>query len=89
MEERQTIITLENLSNREIGKKVKVSVSTVFLNHQRLLESGGNSDRKRSDKVTAESEEKFLKVNFGMIDAPQDNNFKNSFIVVFVRICFN
>ena len=67
MEERQTIITLKNvgLSYREIAKKVKVSVSTVFFTIKRHLETGGNSDRKRSGrpKATTESEDKFLRVN--------------------------
>ena len=67
MEERQTIITLKNvgLSYREIAKKVKVSVSTVFFTIKRHLETRGNSDRKRSGrpKATTESEDKFLRVN--------------------------
>lgn len=67
IEERQTIITLKNvgLSYREIAKKVKVSVSTVFFTVKRHSETGGNSDRKRSGrpKATTESEDKFLRVN--------------------------
>ena len=40
----QTIITLKNvgLSFREIAKKVKVSVSTVFFTIKRHSETGGN-----------------------------------------------
>uniref|UniRef100_A0A669D5H1 Transposase Tc1-like domain-containing protein n=2 Tax=Oreochromis TaxID=8139 RepID=A0A669D5H1_ORENI len=56
MEERQTIITLKNvsLSYRKIAKTVKVSVKT-----------GENSDRKRSGrpKATTELENTFLRVN--------------------------
>lgn len=66
IEERQTIITLKNvgLSYREIAKKVKVSVSTVFFTIKRHSETGGNSDRKRSGrpKATTKSEDKFLRV---------------------------
>ena len=66
-EDRQTIITLKSvgLSFREIAKKAKVSVSTVSYTIKRHLETGGNSDRKRSGrpKATTESEDKFLRVN--------------------------
>ena len=42
-----------------------VSVSTVSYIIKRHLETGGNSDRKRSDrpKAKTESEDKFLRVN--------------------------
>ena len=67
MEEGQTIIILKNvgLSYRKIAKKVKVSVSTVFVTIKRPSETGGNSDRTRSGrpKAITESEDKFLRVN--------------------------
>uniref|UniRef100_A0A0F8APK2 Transposable element Tc1 transposase n=1 Tax=Larimichthys crocea TaxID=215358 RepID=A0A0F8APK2_LARCR len=67
MDERQTIITLENvgLSYRGIAKKFKVSVNTVFFTTKTHSQTGGNSDRKRSDrpKATTESEDKFLRVH--------------------------
>ena len=66
-EDRQTIITLKilGLSFREIAKQAKVSVSTVSYTTKRHLETGGNSDRKRSGRRTAttQSEDKFLRVN--------------------------
>ena len=66
-EDRQTIITLksEGLSLREIATEAKVSVSTVSYTIKRHLETGGNSDRKRSGrpKATTQSEDKFLRVN--------------------------
>ena len=61
------MITLKSvgLSFREIAKRTKVSVSTVSYTIKRHLETGGNSDRKRSGrpKSTTQSEVKFLKVN--------------------------
>uniref|UniRef100_A0AAQ5ZIM8 Transposase Tc1-like domain-containing protein n=1 Tax=Amphiprion ocellaris TaxID=80972 RepID=A0AAQ5ZIM8_AMPOC len=67
IEERQTIITLKNvsLSYREIEKKFKVSVSTVFFTIERHSGTEEDSDRKRSGrpKVTTESEDKFLRLN--------------------------
>ena len=66
-EDRQTIITLRSvgLSFWEIAKQAKVSVSTVSYTIKRHLETGGNSDRKRSGrpKDTTQSEDKFLRVN--------------------------
>ena len=66
-EDRQTIITLKSvgLSFTEIAKEAKVSVSTVSYTITRHLETGGNSDRKRSGrpKATTQSEDKFLRVN--------------------------
>ena len=66
-EDRQTIITLKSvgLSFREIAKQAKVSVSTVSYTIKRHLETGGNSDRKRSGrpKTTTQSEDKFLRVH--------------------------
>ena len=66
-EDRQTIITLKSggLSFREIAKEAKVSVNRVPYTIKRHLETGGNSDRKRSGrpKATTQSEDKFLRVN--------------------------
>uniref|UniRef100_A0A8C9TZU4 Transposase Tc1-like domain-containing protein n=1 Tax=Scleropages formosus TaxID=113540 RepID=A0A8C9TZU4_SCLFO len=52
-------------ADEEIVTKAKVSVSTVSYTIKRHLETGGNSNRKRSGrpKATAESEDKFLRVN--------------------------
>ena len=46
-------------------KEAKVSVGTVSSTIKRHLETGGNSDRKRSGrtKATTQSEDKFLRVN--------------------------
>ena len=66
-EDRQIIITLKSvgLSFGEIAKEAKVSVSTVSYTIKRHLETGRNSDRKRSGrpKATTQSEDKFLRVN--------------------------
>ena len=66
-EDRQTIITLKSvgLSFGEIAKEAKVSVNSVSYTIKRHLETGGNSDRKRSGrpKAKAQSEYKFLRVN--------------------------
>ena len=66
-EDRHTIITLKSvgLCFREIAKEAKVSVRTVSYTIKRHLETGGNSDRKRSGrtKATRKSEDKFLRVN--------------------------
>ena len=66
-EDRQTIITLKSvgLSLRENCKEAKASVSTVSYTIKRHLETGGNSDRKRSGrpKATTQTEDKFLRVN--------------------------
>ena len=66
-EDRQTIRTLKcvGLSFREIAKQAKMSVSTVSYTIKRHLETGGNSDRKRSGrpKATTQSQDKFLRLN--------------------------
>ena len=66
-EDRQTIITIKSvgLSFWEIAKEAKVAVSTVSYTIKRHLETGGNSDRKRSGrpKATTQSEDKILRVN--------------------------
>ena len=66
-EDRQTIITLKSvrLSFREIAKESKESVSKFSYTIKRHLETGGNSDRKRSGrpKATTQSEDKILRVN--------------------------
>ena len=66
-EDRQTILTLKSvgLSFGEIAKETKVFVSTVSYTGKKHLETGGNSDRKRSGrpKATTQSEGKFLRVN--------------------------
>ena len=88
-EDRQTIITLKSvgLSFREIAKEAKVSVSTVSYTITRHLETGGNSDRKRSGrpKATTQSVDKFLRVNSCMIGGSQDSSFKHSLTLVEVR----
>ena len=66
-EDRQTIIPLKSvgLFFREIAKGAKVSLSTVSYTIKRHLETGGNSERKRSGrlKATTQSEDNFLRVN--------------------------
>ena len=59
-EDRQTIITLKSvgLSFREIAKQAKVSVSTVTNTIKRHLETGGNSDRKRSGRPKPQHNQK-------------------------------
>jgi len=65
-EDRQTVVRLKvEVFLQRNCKGAKVSVSTVSYTIKRHLETGGNSDRKRSGrpKATTQSEDKFLRVN--------------------------
>ena len=85
---RQTIITLKSvgLSFREIAKRAKVSVSTVSYTIKRHLETGGNSDRKRSGKPKATMQSEDVSESTAcVIGGSQDSSFKHSLTLVEVR----